>query len=167
MASLIVISTRLNTHAKASKYMYFAEADPIYRFAFTQWVKWLDAGKIQHLGVIGMVMVRGHERNATKITQKAWLTDIDNKIIVKNVLKLGSEPYSQVATCHGLQQSLCKNGVPASQACAGNINDAVKVTKSTSHGTRDHYYDAESCAIIAKWFEEDFTEFNYNISACP
>ena len=111
-------------------------------------------------------MVRGkeHHRNSTTVTQKAWLTDVDDGYIVKHVVKLGSEEYDQVATCQGLAQLLCSN---RTSVLCRNASSVANVVRSTKHGTRDQYYDAESCEIVAKWFAEDFSAFEYNSSACP
>ena len=141
-----------------------SHTDPIYRFAFKEWLSWLAGPGQFSAGAISMV--RTHYRNSTIVTQKAWLTDVNDGYIVKHVVKLGSEEYNQVATCQGLSQRLCSNWTSAlcTKSKASNVTNVVK---STEHGTRYQYYDAESCEIVAKWFAEDFSAFEYNSSACP
>ena len=111
-------------------------------------------------------MVRNpeHDRNSTRVTQKAWLTDVNNDYLVKHVVKLGSEEYHQVATCQGLALQLCSD---QTHALCSNASNVANVVKQTEHGTRAQYYDAESCEIVAEWFAEDFSAFGYNSSACP
>jgi hypothetical protein len=81
-------------------------------------------------------MVRGkeHHRNSTTVTQKAWLTDVDDGYIVKHVVKLGSEEYNQVATCQGLAQLLCSD---RTSVLCRNVSNVANVVRSTEHGSRD------------------------------
>ena len=139
-----------------------SHTDPIYRFAFKEWLSWL-AGP-GHFAAGGIAIVRTHDRNSTVVTQKAWLTDVNNDYLVKHVVKLGSEEYNQVATCQGLALQLCSDQTSAS---CSNASHVANVVKRSEHGTRAQYYDAESCKIVAEWFAEDFSAFGYNSSACP
>jgi len=165
-----------------------SHTDPVYRFAFKEWLSWLAGPGHFNAGAIAMVRSKEHYRNSTIVTQKAWLTDVNNGYIVKHVVKLDSEEYNQVATCQGLAQRLCSDRTsvlcterknaskvasvvrstePGTRDQYYDASNVANVIRSTEHGTRDQYYDAESCEIVAKWFAEDFSAFEYNSSACP
>ena len=105
------------------------------------------------------------ERKATAVTQKAWLTDRDGRLIVKHVFKIGSAEYAKAATCEGLQSLLCDRVDPRLR-CANHTREP-SVVKSTRHGTRRDYYTAASCAAVARWFREDFEAFGFDAAACP
>ena len=89
--------------------------DPMYRAAFGSWIARLDnRSSLKGIGAIGQVLKdEGDdgrpERKATAVTQKAWLTDRDGRLIVKHIFKIGSAEYAKAATCEGLQSLLCES----------------------------------------------------------
>ena len=145
--------------------------DPMYRAAFGSWIARLDnRSSLKGIGAIGQVLKdEGDdgrpERKATAVTQKAWLTDRDGRLIVKHIFKIGSAEYAKAATCEGLQSLLCDRVDPRLR-CANHTREP-SVVKSTRHGTRRDYYTAASCAAVARWFREDFEAFGFDAAACP
>ena len=116
--------------------------------AVGSWIARLDnRSSLKGIGAIGQVLKdEGDdgrpERKATAVTQKAWLTDRDGRLIVKHVFKLGSAEYAKAATCEGLQSLLCDRVDPRLR-CANHTREP-SVVKSTRHGTRRDYYTAAS-----------------------
>ena len=138
--------------------------DPMYRAVFSEWLVWLDGNAMDGVGAISGV--RHDERNASRVSQKAWLTDQSGAFLVEHVFKLGSTEYERAATCQGLHETLCDAEVRPRLRCANDTRQAA-VVKPTRHGTRRDYFTAATCAVVAKWFSEDFEAFGFNASACP
>lgn len=99
------------------------------------------------------------------VSQRAWLTDELDNIVVKHVIRLEDhDTFRAFSTVDGLVPTLCGDGA----LDAVNTSDTTTAPhrKRSSHGHRSLYYTDVTCEIVARRFQVDFETFGYDINNC-
>lgn len=106
--------------------------------------------------------------NYKPVSQRAWLTDDFDDILVKHIVHLEDhDAFRAFSTAEGLLPKLCRDGVlDALNISADDDVTPVRHKKKSTHGHRSLYYTDVACEIVARRFQVDFDTFGYDIKNC-
>ena len=112
----------------------------------------------------------------TPTSQRAWLTDSDDNIIVQHIVRLEDEVYARYASVSGLRSLLCNSSntmdssgtetmhvIPEQALIApGDANKSI----APHHLEPLYYYTRATCEVVSRRFALDFRSFGYDTSVC-